>query len=41
MAERAPARALEIVTVDSPRAAILRRRAQPVRAMTRRHANRL
>jgi|AmaraimetFIIA100_FD_contig_41_15488100_length_824_multi_9_in_0_out_0_2 peptide deformylase len=35
MAERAPARALEIVTVDSPRAAILRRRAQPVRAMTR------
>ena len=35
MAERAPARALEIVTVDSPRAAILRRRAQPVRAITR------
>jgi len=35
MAERAPTRALEIVTVDSPRAAILRRRAQPVRAMTR------
>jgi peptide deformylase len=35
MAERAPVRALEIVTVDSRRAAILRRRAQPVRAMTR------
>ncbi|HLW46481.1 MAG TPA: peptide deformylase [bacterium] len=35
MAERVPARGLPIVTVDSPRAAILRRRAQPVRAMTR------
>jgi peptide deformylase len=30
-----PARDLEIITVDSPRAGILRRRAQPVRAMTR------
>lgn len=35
MAERAPARALEIITVNSPRASILHRRAQPVRAMTR------
>jgi peptide deformylase len=34
-ADRAPVRALEIVTVDSPRAGILRRRAQPVRAVTR------
>jgi len=34
-ADRAPARTLEIVTVDSPRAGILRRRAQPVRAVTR------
>jgi peptide deformylase len=33
--ERASARALEIVTVDSPRAGILRRRAQPVRGVTR------
>jgi peptide deformylase len=29
------ARPLEIITVDSPRAAVLRRRAQPVRAVTR------
>jgi len=28
-------RALEIITVDSPKAAVLRRRAQPVRAVTR------
>ena len=31
---RPPARGLTIVTVDSPRAAILRRRAQPVRTVT-------
>ena len=30
-----PVRALEIVTVDSPRAAVLRRRAQPTRTVTR------
>jgi peptide deformylase len=35
MAERAPARGLDIITVDSPRAAILRKKAQPVRAMSR------
>ncbi len=35
MSERAAARGLEIVTVDGPRAGILRRRAQPVRAVTR------
>lgn len=34
MAGRAPARPFEIVTVDGPRAAILRRRAQPARAVT-------
>lgn len=34
MAGRGPARALEIVTVNSARAGILRRRAQPVRAIT-------
>ncbi len=35
MAAPSVPRALEIITVDSPRAAILRRRAQPVRAVTR------
>jgi peptide deformylase len=35
MSNRAPVRALEIVTVDGPRAGILRRRAQPVRGITR------
>jgi peptide deformylase len=35
MSERVPVRGLEIVTVDSPRAGILRRRAQPVRTVTR------
>jgi len=35
MPESSPSRALEIITVDNPRAAVLRRRAQPVRVVTR------
>jgi peptide deformylase len=35
MSDRAPVRALDIVTVDGPRASILRRKAQPVRTVTR------
>ncbi len=35
MAEPSGAQALEIITVDSPRGAVLRRRAQPVRVVTR------
>ncbi len=35
MPESSPSRALEIITVDNPRAAVLRRRARPVRVVTR------